>query len=93
MGYAYARVLVDGTVLYCCNTDVRVGSLADGATFSALWNGPSWNALRARMRRGDYFPSCGQCGKFNQNVKLARRYAARYGEDALRCVTGRGEAP
>ncbi|UQA63050.1 radical SAM protein [Polyangium aurulentum] len=93
MGYAYARVLVDGTVLYCCNTDVRVGSLADGTAFSALWNGPAWNALRERMRRGEYFESCGQCGKLNQNVKLSRRYAARYGEDALREVTGRGRAP
>jgi len=66
MGYAYSRVLVDGTVLYCCNTEVRVGSLAE-ARFSELWHGPAWQALRARFRRGDYLPSCAQCGKLNQN--------------------------
>jgi MoaA/NifB/PqqE/SkfB family radical SAM enzyme len=88
MGYAYARVLVDGTVLYCCNVDVRVGSLAE-ARFSELWRGPAWQALRDRMRRGDYLGSCDQCGKVNQNVKLGRRFAAAYGEARLREVTGR----
>lgn len=72
MGYAYARVLVDGTVLYCCNTEVRVGSLAE-APFSTLWTGPTWQALRDRFRRGDYLDSCAQCGKLNQNVKIARK--------------------
>jgi MoaA/NifB/PqqE/SkfB family radical SAM enzyme len=90
MGYVYSRILVDGTVLYCCNTDVRVGTLAGGARFSDLWAGEAWNALRARMRRGDYFESCNQCGKLNQNVKLARRFAAAYGEARLHEVTGRG---
>ncbi len=89
MGYVYARVLVDGTVLYCCNTDVRVGTLAQGARFSELWNGPAWSALRARLRRGDYFASCDQCGKLNQNVKLAERFADAYGEARLLAVTGR----
>ena len=89
MGYVYARVLVDGTVLYCCNTDVRVGTLAGGARFSDLWSGPAWSALRDRLRRGDYFPSCDQCGKLNQNVKLAERFAAAYGEPRLLAVTGR----
>ena len=88
MGQAYARVLVDGTVLYCCNTDVVVGSLADGTRFSELWDGPAWNALRARLREGRYFPSCDQCGKLNQNVKLGRKFARLYGEDRLRQVTG-----
>lgn len=89
MGYVYARVLVDGTVLYCCNTDVRVGTLASGARFSDLWRGPAWAALRERMRRGEYFASCDQCGKLNQNVKLAQRFAKAYGERRLRVVTGR----
>ncbi len=90
MGFAYARVLVDGTVLYCCNTEVRVGSLADGARFSQLWHGDAWNELRDRFRRGAYLASCGQCGKLNQNVKLARAFAAAYGEARLLEVTGRG---
>jgi hypothetical protein len=79
MGHVYSRVLVDGTVLYCCNTEVVVGSLAE-ARFSQLWRGPRWEAWRARMRAGDYLPSCAQCGKLNQNVKIARQlraYASR----------------
>jgi hypothetical protein len=76
MGHYYSRVLVDGTVLYCCNTEVVVGSLADGTPFSRLWHGEAWNALRARLARGDYLPSCSQCGKLNQNVKIGRRLAA-----------------
>lgn len=91
MGHYYARVLVDGTVLYCCNTEVRVGSLAEGKTFSQLWNGPEWNALRGRMRRGEYFASCRQCGKVNQNVKIAERFARAFGPDRLRAITGRAE--
>jgi len=93
MGYVYARVTVDGTVLYCCNTEVVVGRLAGGARFRDLWTGVAWNAVRDRMRRGDYLPSCGQCGKVNENVDLGRRFAARYGEARLREVTGRQGAP
>lgn len=89
MGYAYARVLVDGTVLYCCNTEVRVGSLAEGDRFSALWGGAAWQGLRDRFRRGEYLPSCGQCGKLNQNVKLAERFERRFGTARLYEVTGR----
>lgn len=88
MGYVYSRILVDGTVLYCCNVDVRVGSLAE-MRFSELWHGAAWQALRARLRRGDYLPSCDQCGKINQNVKLGRKFAARYGEARFREVIGR----
>ncbi|MBM4357442.1 MAG: radical SAM protein [Deltaproteobacteria bacterium] len=91
MGFAYARVLVDGTVLYCCNTEVRVGSLTAGTRFSELWGGDAWQALRERFRRGDYLASCGQCGKLNQNVKLAERFERRYGRAKLCEVTGRLE--
>ena len=89
MGYEYSRVLVDGTVLYCCNTDVVVGRLDEDTRFTDLWDGPVWNALRARFRRGDYLPSCRQCGKFNQNVKLAEHFEAYYGHDRLLQATGR----
>lgn len=89
MGYVYSRILVDGTVLYCCNTDVVVGSLAGGARFSELWTGPAWGELRARMRRGEYFDSCSQCGKVTQNVKLGRAFAAAYGEARLFAISGR----
>jgi MoaA/NifB/PqqE/SkfB family radical SAM enzyme len=90
MGYVYSRILVDGTVLYCCNTDVVVGSLAE-ASFSELWRGSVWAGLRARLRAGDYFASCDQCGKLNQNVKLASRFEQRYGRQRLLEVTGRGQ--
>lgn len=91
MGYVYARVLVDGTVLFCCNTEVVVGHL-DEAPLSALWEGERWNAFRDRMRAGDYLPSCAQCGKLNQNVALGRRFAEAFGEARLAEVTGRGGA-
>lgn len=90
MGFVYARVLVDDTVLYCCNTAVRVGSLAEGEPFSRLWHGPSWNALRDRFRSGDYLPSCDQCGKLNQNVKLAKQVESKLGRTRLLEITGRG---
>lgn len=87
MGFSYARILVDGTVLYCCNTEVRVGSLRE-ARFSELWNGSAWNVLRDRLRGGDYLAGCDQCGKVNQNVKLGRRFAKAFGEPRLRQVIG-----
>ena len=87
MGYVYARVLVDGTVLYCCNTEVVVGSLGE-ARFSELWRGPRWTSLRERMRAGDYLPSCRQCGKVVQNVAWARRVSKHHGAEVLRALTG-----
>jgi MoaA/NifB/PqqE/SkfB family radical SAM enzyme len=90
MGYSYARVLVDRTVLYCCNTDVVVGKLEGETRFSDLWRGPRWNQLRQRMREGRYYASCRQCGKVNQNVKLADKFKKRYGEARYLEVTGRG---
>ena len=89
VGTAYSRILVDGTVLYCCNTDVVVGRLGPETSFSALWTGPAWTALRARLRRGEYFESCRQCGKFNQNVKWSEGFRRRFGEARWRVVTGR----
>lgn len=89
MGQVYSRVTVDGTVLYCCNTEVVVGHLSE-ARFSELWNGPAWNALRARLRRGEYFDGCHQCGKLNQNVALRARFVEEFGETRARAVTGRG---
>lgn len=89
LGYHYSRVTVEGTVLYCCNTEVEVGRLSD-RPFSAHWRGPAWEALRARLRAGRYFPGCSQCGKFNQNVKLSGRFRQLHGEERWLAVTGRG---
>ncbi|MBL4845471.1 MAG: radical SAM protein [Planctomycetes bacterium] len=88
MGYVYSRILVDGTVLYCCNTDVVIGSLQD-ARFHELWRGEAWEGWRARLRGGDYPESCNQCGKINENLKLSRRFERRFGRQRLLEVTGR----
>lgn len=87
MGHYYARVLVDGSVLYCCNVEVQVGQIRD-ASFADLWRGPDWAALRQRLRQGDYFPGCHQCGKLNQNVKIGQRFAKAFGEERRRAITG-----
>jgi hypothetical protein len=42
------------------------------------------------MREGRYLASCFQCGKFNQNEKLSRRFKEAFGEAAWLDVTGRG---
>lgn len=89
MGFAYARVTVDGEVLYCCDPSIRVGSLADGTRFSELWRGAAWQGLRHRVRAGESFPGCAQCGKYNQNVALARAFERRHGTERLFEVTGR----
>lgn len=73
MGDRYARIAVDGTVYFCCNTETAIGSIADGTGFSALWRGPDWDAMRGRLARGEYFPGCARCGKFEQNAKLAAK--------------------
>ena len=70
-------ITVDLDVLYCCNTEVRVGRLAeDGSGFTGLWTGSSWAALRAELRRGRYPRGCDKCGKFEQNHKWSERYRA-----------------
>lgn len=91
LGGFYSRVTVDGTVLFCCNTEVEIGSLQT-LPFSAWWRSARWAYWRRRMREGRYLQSCFQCGKLNQNDKLSRRFKERFGEDAWRAVTGRGGA-
>jgi MoaA/NifB/PqqE/SkfB family radical SAM enzyme len=89
IGGFYARVTVDGTVLFCCNTEVEIGHLST-MPFSAWWRSGRWTYWRRRMRQGRYLESCFQCGKINQNEKLSARFRATYGDDAWRAVTGRG---
>ena len=89
MGYVYTRITVDLDVLYCCNTEVKVGSLRD-AGFADLWRGEAWQAMRDRLRRGDWFPGCARCGKLEQNAAWSRRYRERFGDDAWRAVIGGG---
>lgn len=73
MGYVYARITVELKVLFCCSTEVEVGSLEDGRTLAQLWSGPEWQSIRSRLASGQYYDACRQCGKFNQNLKLAQK--------------------
>lgn len=90
LGGFYSRVTVDGTVLFCCNTEVEIGSLSV-LPFSSWWRSARWAYWRRRMRAGRYLESCFQCGKLNQNDKLSRRFRECFGDDAWRAVTGRGD--
>ncbi|MFM2247884.1 MAG: hypothetical protein RL071_3959 [Pseudomonadota bacterium] len=90
MGYVFTRITVDEDVLYCCNTEIKVGSLRTHS-FAALWGGAAWQALRDRLRAGDYPAACDKCGKIEQNLQWGRRFAAAYGEAALRAATGRAD--
>jgi MoaA/NifB/PqqE/SkfB family radical SAM enzyme len=72
MGYAYSRITVDRDVLYCCNTEVRVGSLNEEG-FGELWYGDRWNALRDSLAAGQWFKGCDKCGKLEQNAKWSER--------------------
>jgi MoaA/NifB/PqqE/SkfB family radical SAM enzyme len=91
MGYVYTRITASLDVLYCCNTEVVVGSLA-GARFAELWRGDAWQALRDRLRRGDYFAGCERCGKFEQNTAWSKRVRDELGDAAWRDSTGKGRA-
>ena len=88
MGYVYTRITASLDVLYCCNTEVRVGSLAE-APLSALWHSDAWRSLRERLGRGDYFSACTRCGKFEQNVTWSRRVRETLGDEAWSAATGR----
>lgn len=93
LGTTYSRITVDGTVLFCCNTEVVVGHLPPhpaGRSFSELWRSEAWDGWRQRMRDGLYLQSCFQCGKVNQNEKLSRRFREQFGEARWLEVTGRG---
>ena len=48
MGFAYTRIAVDGTVLYCCNTEIEVGRVGEGS-LAEQWYGPRWQDMRERI--------------------------------------------
>lgn len=75
MGHVFTRITVDEDVLFCCNVNVKVGSLRD-RPFADWWWGDDWQALRDRMAARDFLPACDQCGKIEQNTKWAERLAA-----------------
>jgi MoaA/NifB/PqqE/SkfB family radical SAM enzyme len=88
MGWYYARVTADGRILLCCSTEVEVGHVLAGS-FSDQWFGTKWGERRERLMRGQYFPGCGQCGKINQNVKIAGKVKEQLGEPLYFMRTGR----
>jgi MoaA/NifB/PqqE/SkfB family radical SAM enzyme len=79
LGYDYCRITADGTALYCCNNQAKVGRVGAPGDFSRLWQGPAWEALRLRLARGRFLPGCDQCGKLDENLRLASRYRERFG--------------
>jgi hypothetical protein len=88
MGWTYARVTVEGKILFCCSTEVEVGDLTRGK-FSEQWFGERWDETRERLIEGRYFAACAQCGKLNQNVKIGRRVREKLGEAIYLARTGR----
>jgi MoaA/NifB/PqqE/SkfB family radical SAM enzyme len=92
MGWTYARVTVEGKILFCCSTEVEVGDLAQGK-FSEQWFGAIWNETRARLMQGHYYAACAQCGKLNQNVKIGRKVRDKLGEPIYLARTGRQHQP
>jgi len=75
MGHVYTRITVDQEVLYCCNTEVKVGQLSPGG-FGELWWGERWQQLRETIARGHFFRGCDKCGKFEQNLAWSQRVRA-----------------
>jgi wyosine [tRNA(Phe)-imidazoG37] synthetase (radical SAM superfamily) len=88
MGWSYARVTVEGKILFCCSTEVEVGDLAAGK-FSEQWFGRRWTETRERLMQGRYFHGCAQCGKLNQNVKIGRKVREKLGAPIYYARTGR----
>jgi MoaA/NifB/PqqE/SkfB family radical SAM enzyme len=90
MGWSYSRITVDGQILFCCSREVVVGHLDQGL-FSKQWYGEQWQRTRQKLMHGDYFASCHQCGKLNQNVKVGQKVREQLGEAIFRARTGQGE--
>jgi len=80
-GYLYSRVSVDGAVWFCC-APIEAARLDDG-DFAALWERPSYQALRARLARGEAFAACARCGKHDMNFAAERELEALLAEGVL----------
>lgn len=88
MGWYYSRVTVEGKILFCCSTEVEVGSLSEGK-FSEQWYDSQWQKVREKLMQGSYYPNCTQCGKLNQNVKIGKKVKEKFGEEIYLLRTGR----
>jgi MoaA/NifB/PqqE/SkfB family radical SAM enzyme len=49
-----------------------VGNVFD-MPFSRIWKSDSYNRVRGRLKRQEFFPECNRCGKYNLNY-AARRF-------------------
>jgi MoaA/NifB/PqqE/SkfB family radical SAM enzyme len=67
-GAFYSRVYVDGRVFFCCE-HIEVGHLRDDR-FRDIWQSARYDATRARLARGEYYPGCQRCGKFELNYRV-----------------------
>lgn len=73
-GAFYSRVYVDGRVFYCCE-HLEAGKLQE-KPFRQIWKSKQYDELRARLARGEYFPGCERCGKFELNYKVYEQLVA-----------------
>jgi len=70
-GWYYSRVYVDGRVFLCCKHETEVGDLRR-ASFREIWLGERYQALRRRLRAGEWLPCCAQCGNLDLNAGVHR---------------------
>jgi MoaA/NifB/PqqE/SkfB family radical SAM enzyme len=80
-GYLYARVSVEGRVYFCC-AHLDAGDVAQ-RSFAEVWRAPQYQALRARLARGEWFDACKRCGKHDMNYGAERELAQLQAQGAL----------
>lgn len=88
MGWYYSRITVEGKILFCCSTEIEVGHLSQGK-FSIQWYENKWQSTREKLMQGNYYSSCSQCGKLNQNIKIGKKVKEKCGEEIYLLRTGR----
>lgn len=79
-GYLYSRVNVDGRVFFCC-AHLEAGHVSEGP-FGRIWESPRYDALRQRLHRGEWFPACARCGKYDMNYAANEDLDLLFGDDA-----------
>jgi len=70
-GLFYSRIYSSGDVFFCC-AHIKVGNVFD-MPFSRIWESDSYDRVRERLQRQEFFPECERCGKYNLNF-AARRF-------------------
>ena len=70
-GLFYSRIYSSGDVFFCCS-HIKVGNVFE-MPFSRIWKSDSYNRVRDRLQRQEFFPECKRCGKYNLNF-AARRF-------------------